>query len=322
MQALRFDGSTLDVQDIEPPTLGAGEARIEVLRSGICSTDLEIAKGYMGFSGTLGHEMVGRVLEHPDPGWIGRRVCPEINIGCGKCELCLRGLSRHCKTRTVLGILGKDGCHAEQVTMPVDTLHAVPDEVPDDMAAFVEPLAAAFEILEQVRIDPSWQVAVLGDGKLGSLIAMVLSHTGAQITVIGRHPTKLARLRPWAQTATVDEVQAARLDGSFDVAVEATGSPSGFERARALLRPRGTLVLKSTFFGNTAIDMAPLVIDEITLVGSRCGPYAPALRALANGRVDPSVLIEKTYTLTDAVAAMEHAATRGAAKILLTPGSH
>lgn len=315
MRALRFDGTAPKVVDIDAPEPGPGEALLRVRRAGICSTDLEIAKGYMGFTGTLGHELVGEVLEHPDPTWIGRRVGGEINLGCGTCDRCAAGLSRHCATRTVMGILGKDGCFAERITLPVENLHPIPDGVSDDLAVFVEPLAAAFEILEQVRVDPSWRVAVLGDGKLGSLVTMVLAQTGAALTVIGRHADKLARLAPFARTARADEA----VEGPFDLVVEATGSPAGFARARALTRPRGTLVLKSTFFGDTTIDMAPLVIDEITLVGSRCGPFDPAIRALAAGRVDPSPLIEATYPLADGVRAMARAAAPGARKVLLAP---
>ncbi|MCA9605073.1 MAG: alcohol dehydrogenase catalytic domain-containing protein [Myxococcales bacterium] len=315
MRALRFDGTAPRVVEIDAPTPGSGEALLRVLRAGICSTDLEIAKGYMGFTGTLGHELVGEVLEHPDPSWIGRRVSGEINLGCGACARCAAGMSRHCATRTVMGILGKDGCFAEQITLPVANLHPIPDAVSDDLAVFVEPLAAAFEILEQVRVDPSWRVAVLGDGKLGSLVTMVLAQTGAALTVIGRHADKLARLDAYGRTALADEA----VEGAFDLVVEATGSPAGFARARALTRPRGTLVLKSTFFGETTIAMAPLVIDEITLVGSRCGPFEPAIRALSARRIDPSPLIEATYPLVDGVAAMERAATRGARKVLLAP---
>ena len=316
MRALRFDGTTPRVVDVDVPEPRAGEARIRVRRAGICSTDLEIVKGYMRFEGTLGHELVGEVVESPDPAWIGRRVGAEINLGCGTCARCLASLSRHCATRSVLGILEKDGCFAEHVTLPIANLHAIPDAVSDERAVFVEPLAAAFEILEQIRVDPSWRVAVLGDGKLGSLVAMVLVHTGASVTAIGRHQEKLARLAPLGvRTALADDA----IDGDFDMVVEATGAAAGFGRARALLRPRGTLVLKSTYHGTLELDAAPLVIDEITLVGSRCGPFAPAVRALADGRIDPSPLIEATYPLSDGVAALERASARGASKVLLAP---
>lgn len=316
MKALRVDGSPR-VVDVAPPTLGPGEARIRVRRAGICSTDLEIVRGYMRFSGTLGHEFVGEVVESADPSWVGRRVCGEINLGCGRCARCLAGLSRHCATRTVLGILGKDGCFAEELTLPLANLHAVPDSLSDDAAVFVEPLAAAFEILEQIAIPPDSRVAVLGDGKLGTLVTMVLAQTGAEVTMIGRHPRKLERVRRVGALARLADEPIA---GGFDVVVEATGSPSGLGRAQALLRPRGTLVLKSTYHGTVTLDTAPIVIDEITIVGSRCGPFAPALRALAAGRIDPSPLIEASYPLADGVRALERAAEPGVAKVLLVPG--
>lgn len=317
MKALRVDGAPR-VVEIDPPTPGPGEARIRVLRAGVCSTDLEIVRGYMRFSGTLGHEFVGEVIESPDPSWIGRRVAGEINLGCGRCERCLAGLSRHCATRTVLGILGKDGCFAEEVTLPLANLHPIPSSVSDDVAVFVEPLAAAFEVLEQVHVPPSARVLVLGDGKLGTLIAMVLVRSGAEVTVLGRHARKLERLRAAGARAVL---AGEPIDAGFDVVVEATGSPEGLPRAQALLRPRGTLVLKSTFHGHTELFTAPIVIDELSIVGSRCGPFAPAVRALAAG-IDPSPLIEATYPLADGARALERAAEPGAAKVLIAPGAH
>lgn len=315
MKALRFDGAPR-VVDVDPPPLGPGEARIRVRRAGICSTDLEIVRGYMGFTGTLGHEFVGEVIECVDSSWIGRRVTGEINLGCQRCARCLAGLSRHCKQRTVLGILGKDGCFAEEVTLPTVNLHAVPDGLSDELATFVEPLAAAFEILEQIAVPPDSRVVVLGDGKLGTLVTMVLALTGADVTLLGRHAHKLARVAPLGvRTALAGEP----LEADFDVVVEATGSPEGLARAQALVRPRGTLVLKSTFHGTTELATAPLVIDEITLVGSRCGPFAPALRALATGRVEPSPLLEASYPLSEGVRAIERAAAPGVAKIQLVP---
>jgi threonine dehydrogenase-like Zn-dependent dehydrogenase len=319
MQALRFDGERPRLEEVDEPRPAEGEALVRVRRAGICSTDLEIVKGYMGFAGTLGHELVGEVVEvasRGDGAWVGRRVTAEINLGCGRCARCVAGLRRHCAERTVLGILGKDGCFAEHVTLPVANLHPVPEGLSDERAAFVEPVAAAFEILEQLRVDPSGRVAVLGDGKLGSLVAMVLRHTGAAITVVGRHEAKLARLAALGLRTALSDEDPGR---DFDVVVEATGSPAGFERARALLRPRGTLVLKSTYHGRLELDAAPLVIDEITVVGSRCGPFEPAVRALADGRVDPAPLLEAVYPLADGVRALEHAAERGVSKIQLVP---
>lgn len=317
MLALRFDGAP-KVVELDRPARDEGEALLRVRRAGICSTDLEITKGYMGFTGTLGHEMVAEIVEHSDWDLIGTRVVAEINLGCRRCERCLAGLSRHCANRSVLGILNKDGCFAEYLTMPEENLHPVPDAVSDELAVFVEPLAAAFEILEQVHVEPDTRVAVLGDGKLGTLVALVLERTGAEITVVGRHRRRLAVLERRGLRTLLDEE---RVEAGFDVVVEATGSPSGLARARALLRPRGTLVLKSTFFGETSVELAPFVIDEITLVGSRCGPFTPAIRALEQGTLDPSPLIEETFPLVEGVGALAKAAERGVGKVLLKPGS-
>jgi threonine dehydrogenase-like Zn-dependent dehydrogenase len=313
VKAIRFEGAP-KIEDVDVPSPGVDEALIRVRVAGICSTDLEIVRGYMGFRGTLGHEFVGEVVEAAEREWIGARVTGEINLGCARCERCLAGLSRHCANRTVLGILGKDGCFAEYVTLPIRNLHRVPAGLPDALAAFTEPLAAAFEILEQLRVEPDHRVAVLGDGKLGSLIALVLIQTGAEVTLVGRHRHKLDRIAAaGVRTALVDEHR----DGGFDVVVEATGSPSGFERARSILRPRGTMVLKSTYHGRLELDAAPLVIDEITVVGSRCGPFAPALRALDQRRIDPAPLIDEVYPLADGVAALERAVAPGTAKVQL-----
>jgi threonine dehydrogenase-like Zn-dependent dehydrogenase len=316
VKALRFSDAPR-IEDVDVPRPGPDEALIRVRRAGICTTDLEIVRGYLGFRGTLGHELVGEVVEvggGEGREWIGARVTGEINLGCARCQRCLSGLSRHCATRTTLGIVGKDGCFAEYVTLPVRNLHRVPEGVPDAIAAFTEPLAAAFEILEQLRVDPSSRVAVLGDGKLGSLVALVLVQTGAEVTLVGRHRHKLDKVGGRGlRVAMADE----RIAGDFDVVVEATGSASGFERARSLLRPRGTMVLKSTYHGVLELDAAPLVIDEITVIGSRCGPFAPALRALHDGRIDPTPLIEDAYPLTDGLAALERAAAPGVAKVQL-----
>ncbi|MFK7990070.1 MAG: alcohol dehydrogenase catalytic domain-containing protein [Sandaracinaceae bacterium] len=315
MLALRFDGQAPRLETVSPPTPKRGEARLRMLRAGICSTDLHIINGYMGFAGTLGHEVVAEVLEHPDESWVGARVTAEINLACGECTRCREGLGRHCETRTVLGILGKDGVFQEELTLPVANLHRVPDGLSTELATFAEPLAAAFEILEQVHVRPNTRVAVLGDGKLGSLCALVLAGTGAHVSVIGRHPAKLARLEAHVET----HLDTDALSSGFPLVVEATGTAAGFECARSLVAPRGTLVLKSTFHGVSEIATAPFVIDEIALVGSRCGPFPPALRALHRGVIDPSPLIEAEYPLSDGLRALEHAGTRGTAKIQLVP---
>jgi len=317
MQALVLDDE-LRLEQIADPVPGPGEALVAVRMAGICNTDLEIVRGYMGFSGVLGHEMVGVVEACPgDASWVGRRVVAEINLACGRCEDCLRDLGRHCPKRSVLGILSRDGCMAERVALPVGNLHAVPDGVPDETAVFLEPLAAAFEILEQVTVPPDARVLVLGDGKLGLLVTMVLRHTGSDLTLVGRHGSKLGIAEDLGvQTALPHELT----DERYDIVVEATGSPDGLAEALRRVRPRGTVVLKSTFHGAPEVDTARIVIDEIHLVGSRCGPFPPALRALAHGRIDPRPLLEATYPLADALTAFEHASRPGALKIALGGG--
>jgi alcohol dehydrogenase len=313
--ALRLDGQPR-LAELDPPLAQPGEARLRVRLAGICSTDLHLVRGYMSFAGTLGHEFVGEVIGCDDVEWLGRRVTGEINLACRRCDRCRSGLERHCAARSVLGILGKDGCFAEELTLPVANLHVVPDTLPDELALFTEPLAAAFEVLEQLHVRPTWRVAVLGDGKLGTLVALVVAQSGAEVTLVGRHPHKLARVESAGiRVARVEDA----LGGDFDAVVEATGSPAGFERARSLLRPRGALVLKSTFHGALQLATAPLVIDELTLVGSRCGPFAPALRALAAGRIDPRPLLEAIYPLRQGLDALAHAALPGASKIVLDP---
>lgn len=313
MKALCFDGG-LAVRDVGVPEPGPDEALVRVRMAGICNTDVEIARGYMGFEGILGHEMVGVVEAAPDPAWVGKRVCAEINLACGDCEACLRGLGRHCPNRRVLGILGKDGCFAEHVTLPLANLHEVPEGPPDAVAVFTEPLAAAYEILQQVPVDPDARVLVLGDGKLGLLVTMVLVTAGAGVTLVGKHEDKLTiARRAGARTTTPDALH----DRGFDVVVEATGSPSGLAMALDRIRPRGTLVLKSTFHGAPEVDTAKIVIDEIHLVGSRCGPFPPALRALETTRIDPTPLVTATRPLADAVNAFEEAQKPGVLKILL-----
>lgn len=313
MQALTVN-PTLALVQREAPRRGPGEALIRVRLAGICNTDLEIVRGYMGFRGVLGHELLGEVAECDDPAWLGKRVVCEINLACGACESCRAGLSRHCPTRTVLGILGKDGCFAEYMTAPVRNLLEVPAGVEDERAVLTEPLAAAFEILEQVDVHAGQRVAVLGDGKLGILATLVLLGASAEVHLIGRHEGKMAiAAARGAQVHLSDEA----LEGRFDVVVEATGSPEGLARAISLTRPRGILVLKSTFHGATPVTMAPLVIDELTLVGSRCGPFAPALAAHASRRIDVSPLIQARYPLRDGPAAFAEAARPGVLKVLL-----
>ena len=319
MKALRVENGTLSLSDIAKP-VADGEALVRVTLSGICNTDLEIARGYAGFEGTIGHEFVGVIEEAGQAASLstGTRVVGEINAGCGVCDLCRAGDPRHCPTRTVLGIVGRDGAHAEFLKLPIVNLLPVPDEVPDERAVFTEPLAAACGILERVAITEDTRVAVIGDGKLGLLCAQVLATTGASVTLIGKHQNKLTIAeRRGIETTTTGEAN--QLTGRFDVVVEASGSSSGFATAVDLLHPRGVLVLKSTFHGVTEIDAAPLVVNEISVVGSRCGRFAPALELLKNGGVDVENLISEEFALSAGIAAIQRAAEPGVLKVLLRP---
>lgn len=319
MHALKLDAGRLRLdRDAPRPEPAKGEALVRLLLAGICNTDLELARGYMDFSGIPGHEFVGVVEEADDNSdLIGQRVVGEINAACGDCPACARGDVTHCAHRDVLGILGRDGAFADHFTLPLRNLLPVPAGVTDEQAVFAEPLAAALEITQQVFIRPADKVVVIGDGKLGLLIALALRLTGCDLLLAGRHDGKLAIARAQG-IPTVLEADAPN-DLQADVAVDATGQPGGFALARRLLRPRGTLVLKSTFKGETAVDLTRIVVDEISLVGSRCGPFAPALRLLASGDIDPTPLIEAEYPLDQGAAAFDHAARRGALKILLRP---
>ncbi|MEM9193352.1 MAG: alcohol dehydrogenase catalytic domain-containing protein [Myxococcota bacterium] len=319
MKAVRC-ATGLEVEEIDPPSPGPGEALIRVELAGICNTDLEIVRGYMSFEGTLGHEFVGVVEEAPDSELVGARVVGEINLACQRCSLCAMNLGRHCPNRTVLGILGKDGCFASHVTMPTANLHQVPEGLASETAVFAEPLAAAFEILEQVDIHSGQRIAVLGDGKLGLLAAMaLLPH--ASVLVVGKHARKLAiAAAAGADTMLLsDFADANDHTRGFDVVVEATGSAAGLGLAIDRLRPRGTLVLKSTVAEQPTVDTAQIVIHELQVVGSRCGLFPPALSALAEHRVDPTPLLAETFALDDAVAAFERAAAPGVLKVLLRP---
>src|SRR5262245_5799070 len=290
-------------------------ALIKVNLAGIFSTERQILKGYMGFIVVPGHEFVGSVSEGPNA-FLGKRVVGEINFGCGRCDYCRRDLSRHCPNRSVMGILNADGAFAEYVSVPVENLHVVPESIADEEAVFTEPLAAAFEILTQIQLDPGDEVLILGDGKLGNLCAQALNSTGAKITVLGKHKDKLALLKKaGVRTILLADWQ----PRFFDVVVEATGSARGLELALSAVRPRGTLILKSTIAANHQVSLAPIVINEINVIGSRCGPFPDALDALVGKRVSVSPLIEKIFSLDDGLAAMNHAALPGSRKILLRP---
>ncbi len=315
MRALRFNDSlTYDPSHPEPP-LAEGNTLIAVQTAGICSTDLEICRGYMGFKGILGHEFVGKVLESPAQSLVGKRVCGEINVVCGQCDLCQAGLPTHCRNRSVLGILNHHGAFAERLRLPAANLHVVPDSVDNEQAVFVEPLAAAFQILNQIKLEPHTRVTVLGDGRLGLLVAQVLRTTGAPVRVIGRHPAKLALCEQWSIRSQLQANTEARLDQ--DVVVDCTGSAAGFELAMGLVRPRGTIVLKSTVAAGKALNLAPLVIDEVTVIGSRCGPFGEAIQALAAGNIDIAPLIQGRMPLEEGVAAMNLASQPGVLKVLI-----
>ncbi len=317
MLALRIDKKRLAVKNVNKPDL-PDEALVRVLLSGICNTDLEIARGYAGFNGTIGHEFVGVVEDSTDRAVIGRRVVGEINAGCGNCDLCRAGDSRHCANRTVLGIHGRDGAHAEFLQLPAINLLQVPDNVPDEHAVFTEPLAAACGVLERVNIEKSDRVAVIGDGKLGLLCAQVIALTGAAVLLIGKHSSKL-RIAERRGIEIATPKLAAKRKQQFDVVVEASGAASGFGLALDLVRPKGQLVLKSTFHGKTELDAARIVVDEISIVGSRCGRFSPALDLLKKAAIDVDSLISEEYPLSNGVHAMRRAGTKGVMKVLLRP---
>jgi threonine dehydrogenase-like Zn-dependent dehydrogenase len=317
MNAAVIDAQGLRVVRDRPiPDPAPGEVRIRTLVAGICNTDLEILRGYASFQGVPGHEFVGVVDQGRDTTLLGRRVVGEINAGCGTCETCRAGRSNHCLQRTALGIRGRDGALADYFCLPEANLHPVPEAIPDEQAVFVEPLAAACRIAEQVHLGPSQRVVVLGDGKLGLLVAQALALTGSRLTLVGRHPEKLSIL---ARRGIDTRIDGQELDGNADLVVECTGQPAGLAAARRLVRAGGTLVLKSTYHGPVEVDFSSIVVDEIQVVGSRCGPFAPALRLLAQGLVDVSSLVEAEYPLQEARAAFEHAGRKGALKILVRP---
>ena len=317
MRAIWLEGRKIRLRDDVPvPEPPPGEALVRVHRAGICNTDLELVRGYYPYTGILGHEFVGTVQQGPEP-LRGHRVVGEINAVCGCCSACRAGRRTHCERRTVLGIVGRHGAFADYLTLPVENLHVVPDQVSTDAATFAEPLAAALEIQEQVPLHPGDRVLVVGDGKLGQLIAQTLSLTPCDLLVTGRHASKLALLgKRGIRTAGPDAVARA----GFDVVVECTGNPDGLGVALFAARPRGTVVLKSTYAGAVTLEASTVVVNELTLVGSRCGPFAPALRLLAEGRVDIEPLIQARYPLRDGLAAFEHAGRPGVLKVVLEIG--
>ena len=317
MQAIYVsDGNVSVVTDYPVPEPDAEQALIRVTMAGICSTDLEIVKGYAGFSGVLGHEFVGVVERAGDANWIGRRVVGSINLGCSHCSVCASNGPEHCPDRTVLGIIDHDGAFADYLVLPLSNLEAVPDQVSDEAAVFTEPLAAALRIREQLAISPTAEIAVIGPGRLGLLIGQVLALAGTPVTMIGRSAESLRLpVTMGLKSGLLDEFE----ENSFDIVVEATGNENGFAHALRLIRPLGALLLKSTYDGKATVDLSKIVVDEITVIGSRCGPFSPALRLLEQGVVEVSPFIEAQYPLSDGIAALRHAAEPRVRKILLKP---
>jgi threonine dehydrogenase-like Zn-dependent dehydrogenase len=301
--------------DLRRPEPRPGEALVRVRLAGICNTDLELVRGYYPYTGVPGHEFVGTVeAAEAAPQWVGRRVVGEINACCGACGECRAGRRSHCDNRSVLGIVGRDGAFATHLALPVENLHGVPDALPDEVAVFTEPTAAALELQQQVRVAAADRVLVVGAGKLGQLVAQTLAVTGCRLVVAGRSPGPLSLVAARGiATLTTREIE----PRAADLVVECSGHPEGLELARRAVRPRGTIVLKSTYHGAVEVELARFVVDEITLVGSRCGPFAPALALLADGKVDPRPLLEARYALAEGLAAFEHAARPGALKVLV-----
>jgi threonine dehydrogenase-like Zn-dependent dehydrogenase len=315
MRALVFDRRLFFANAYPPPAAAPGESIVRVALAGICGTDLEIERGYLSFRGVPGHEFVGRVAETASRVLAGRRVVGEINAACGACELCAAGLGRHCPNRTVLGIAGRDGAFAELLRLPDENLVPLPDSIPDELAVFTEPIAAAYEIFEQLNIPRDAAIAVLGGGRLGAIVALALRGEGYAPVIAGHHASKLERLAALG-LSTADE---SGLRGQFDYVIDCTGAGSGFARALDLTAPRGTIVLKSTAAAGAALNLAPLVVNEIRVLGSRCGRFAPALAAMEAKKIDPRPLIDATFALDDGVAAFAAAAKPPNFKILLRP---
>jgi threonine dehydrogenase-like Zn-dependent dehydrogenase len=323
MNALWLEDNAISLQEVPQPRK-PDEALIKVREAGICSTDLELVRGYYPYTGVLGHEFVGEVVALPPvPSPDGRgeiktgdRVVGEINAVCGQCEQCLNGRPTHCENRSVLGIVNRDGVFADYTTLPLTNLHRIPASIPDEMAVFTEPLAAALEIQEQVQVKPTDRVLLVGAGRLGQLIAQTLSLTGCDLRVVARHKHQQDLLSARGIRVIAEEdIQLWRQD----IVVEATGSPSGFELARRAIRPRGTLVMKSTYKGGMSVNFSSIVVDEVNIVGSRCGPFGPALRLMESKQVDPTVLIDSEFTLGEAIKAFERAAETGVLKVLIKP---
>ncbi|MBI4595419.1 MAG: alcohol dehydrogenase catalytic domain-containing protein [Candidatus Tectomicrobia bacterium] len=316
MKALIFDGKLTLNSRYPLPKRELDEALVRVKLSGICRTDLEILKGYMDFKGVLGHEFVGEVVESPRQELMGTRVVGEINCPCFKCPTCLSGRVKHCPSRSVLGISSRDGAFAQYLSLPIGNLHIVPTEITDEEAVFVEPLAACYEILEQVHFQPGQSIAVMGDGKLGLLVCQVLRLTGCQVKLIGKHTENLSLALSWGIDTVIRE-QIMTGEEKFDFVVDCTGKAEGFRESLNLTKPGGTLILKSTAFQSEPINLAPLVINEIQVVGSRCGPFAPALMALKEKLIHVRALINSVFTLDEGLEAFQKASKPGIMKVLI-----
>ena len=319
MKALIYDGKVRLDENHPVPERKSFEALIRVMKAGICKTDLEIIKGYLDFKGILGHEFVGRVEESPDQNLVGKRVVGEINISCGTCIYCLKGLPSHCENRLILGIQSKNGVFAEYVSLSIENIHIIPDSITDEQAVFVEPLAAALQILEQVHIQPQENIIVLGDGNLGLLCAQVVTMTGAEVLMVGKHPKKLEILREKGiRTCLIDEISRERAD----VVIECTGSPAGLREAVKIVHPRGTIVLKSTYADQPKMNLVPIVINEITIVGSRCGPFQPAIRLLEKNSIDVLSLVSERFPLEEGARAIQAAKKKETLKVILDIGKN
>jgi len=316
VKALRFDGKNLKyIENYPKPP--SDEVLVKVSIAGICGTDLEILQGYMSYEGVLGHEFVGLVVESKNKELIGKRVVGEINVGCEKCDSCKKGMQRHCPNRTVLGILNHDGAFAEYLSMPERNLHIIPDSITDKQAVFIEPIAAAFEIKEQVKLQPDWEIAVVGDGRLAQLIISVLKTACSDITCFGRHQNKLEIVKK--QGVKVKIGIGPEDQHNFDLVVEATGSNSGFSDSMKIVKPKGVIILKSTIASKENLDLTPAVVNEVTLVGSRCGPFTPAINALASGIISVDDLIDSEYRLEEFKEAFDRAKKSGVLKVLFKP---
>jgi len=320
MLAVKISSGAASMIKTSKPRPRAGHALLRLRLAGICNTDIELLRGYYGFSGIPGHEFVADVVDSANPKWIGKRVAGEINLACGKCECCLQGLGRHCPNRTVLGIVKHPGAFAEYLTLPEENLRVVPKDIPDEHAVFTEPIAAACEILEQVRFAPDTTVAVLGDGKLGLLIAQVLRIKGLAVHLYGRNPGKLSIVEPLGiKTRLLSRHEPKLPKAAYPCVIDATGSAIGFEHALDLVKPRGTIVMKSTVAEPIHIDAARCIVNEISLIGSRCGRFEPSLRLLKSRKLILDPLISGRFPLREATSALEQAQQPGVLKVLLDP---